>query len=241
MYAVLSDIHGNMYAFREILKDMENFEIESVILLGDLIDYGMQSNEVISYIRDSFKYKLVCNIWGNHEKAVAERDFTRFSSPRGAECARHTAKLLTDDSLRYITECMNKTGIQEFNIAGKRCLAVHGSLEDRFWKSVSPGNVRGDYSRYDIVFSGHSHCRHMFTEFYEADDPERRNKHAVMFINPGSAGQPRDHVPYVQYALLDTDTMSVNMRAVSYDIEAAMSLYDGSVDLFYRDRLKRGV
>ena len=28
MYAVLSDIHGNMYAFREILKDMEKHNRE---------------------------------------------------------------------------------------------------------------------------------------------------------------------------------------------------------------------
>ena len=81
----------------------------------------------------------------------------------------------------------------------------------------------------------------MFTRFYDHADPERRNKHAVLFINPGSVGQPRNHNPAAQYALLDTRTMAVVLRAVPYDVEAAMASYDGSVDDFYRARLKTGV
>ena len=55
MYAVLSDIHGNMYAFQKVLEDMKLFDIEGVILLGDLIDYGMQSNEVADYFNNEFE------------------------------------------------------------------------------------------------------------------------------------------------------------------------------------------
>ena len=62
-----------------------------------------------------------------------------------------------------------------------------------------------------------------------------------MFINPGSVGQPRNHNPKAQYALLDTKTMSVNLRAVSYDVNKAMALYNGSVNRFYMDRLKNGI
>ena len=61
------------------------------------------------------------------------------------------------------------------------------------------------------------------------------------FLNPGSVGQPRDHDPNAKYALIDIDTGSVLFRSVPYDIEAAMSLFDGSVDDFYRERLEFGV
>ena len=47
MYAVLSDIHGNLYALENVVRDMEQYPLDGVILLGDLIDYGMQSNEVV--------------------------------------------------------------------------------------------------------------------------------------------------------------------------------------------------
>ena len=43
-YAVISDIHGNLYALEKIMEDMKSFSVDGVILLGDLIDYGMQSN-----------------------------------------------------------------------------------------------------------------------------------------------------------------------------------------------------
>ena len=68
-----------------------------------------------------------------------------------------------------------------------------------------------------------------------------RNRHAVTFINPGSAGQPRNHNPCAQYMILDILQKNIYMRSVPYDVEAAMSLFDGSVDWFYRDRLKNGI
>ena len=34
--------------------------------------------------------------------------------------------------------------------------------------------------------------------FYKVDDPLMRNKKKVIFINPGSVGQPRNHNPHVR-------------------------------------------
>ena len=80
----------------------------------------------------------------------------------------------------------------------------------------------------------------MFEKYYETNDPDRRNKHAVYFINPGSVGQPRNHNPRAQYALFD-DKLNVYFRSVPYETDKAMRLYCGQVDVFYRDRLKYGV
>lgn len=240
-YAVLSDIHGNMYALQKALEDLKQFDIESVLLLGDLIDYGMQSNEVVECIRDSFPYNVCCNIWGNHERAIMLNDFTRFSSLRGTECAKHTASLLREDVRAYLRDNMKHEGILEMTLHSKKCLMVHGSLEDPYWKSIMPDNVRGDYSAYDVVISGHSHYSHAFTKFYDSEDPKRRNKHAVWFINPGSVGQPRNHNPNAQYALLNAEDGTVILRAVPYEVKKTMALYDSSVDAFYQQRLLIGV
>ena len=140
-----------------------------------------------------------------------------------------------------VGRCANRIANGEFTLDGKRCLAVHASLDDVFWKAVMPDNVRGDYKDFDIVFSGHSHYPHTFAKFYETCDPKRRNKHAALFVNPGSVGQPRNHDPQAQYAIFDSQTQSVMMRRVKYPVDKAMSLYDGSVDDFYRARLEYGV
>ena len=75
-YAILSDIHGNLFALREVANDFE--DIDYIILLGDLIDYGMQSNEVVEYIKENFSSKIICNIWGNHEKAILKEDLCQW-------------------------------------------------------------------------------------------------------------------------------------------------------------------
>lgn len=237
--AVLSDIHGNLFALKEVINDFT--DIDSMILLGDLIDYGMQSNEVVEYIKDNLASRIICNIWGNHENAILTKDFGHFSSPRGVKSAKFTASQLDDASKDYLNNELVHEGKYEFEINQKRVLAIHGSLADYYWKAIFPDNLNGDYLDYDIVLSGHSHYPHVFQKFYDADNPEMRNKKSVLFINPGSVGQPRNHNPDAQYAVLDSESMSVELKSVKYPKEKAMELFDGSVDDFYRKRLENGV
>lgn len=239
-YAILSDIHGNLYALKEVMDDLNNQNIESIIILGDLIDYGMQSNEVVHFIQNNLD-NIICNIWGNHEKAVLMEDFNHFSSQRGVDSAKFTASQLRKDSKNYLNTELIHEGKYEFEIDDKKVLAVHGSLTDYYWKAIFPDNLNGDYFAYDIVLSGHSHYPHVFQKFYEVDNPKFRNKKSVLFINPGSVGQPRNHNPNAQYAILDSELMSVELKSIKYPKKDAMALFDGSVDDFYRKRLENGI
>ena len=244
-YLILSDIHGNISAFDAVMKDCEKEEFEGIIILGDCIDYGMRSNEMIqkliSLSQGKWKGKIAVNIWGNHEKLVVDKDLERLSSDRGRVMAKYTADQLTELSVEYINSSMNKKGLEEFELEGLKALAVHGSLEDNYWKAIMPDNLRGDYSQYSFVFSGHSHYSHCFTKFYDCDNKAMRNKKAVIFINPGSVGQPRNHNPYAQYAVLSLPSKRVELRAVEYDILYEQSLFPKEIDEFYKTRLTNGV
>ena len=244
-YLILSDIHGNVSAFDAVLADCRNEIYNGVILLGDLIDYGMRSNEIIERIIElesgAWKDKIIVNIWGNHEKLVVDKDLERLSSDRGRVMAQYTAKQLSEGSLNYINFSMNKEGIRELMINDLKLLAVHGSLDDHYWKAISPDNLKGDYQNFDIVLGGHSHYSHCFTHFYPIDNPELRNKKAVIFINPGSVGQPRNQNPYAQYAVLSLPSKRVELRAVEYDVKYEQSLYPDEIDEFYKTRLTKGV
>lgn len=239
-YAILSDIHGNLHALNAVMDDLKD-NFDNIILLGDLIDYGMQSNEVTNYIKDNLSSKIICNIWGNHERAILTHDFNFFSSKRGVESAKFTDSQLSDDARCYLNNELINKGKYEFNLDNKNVLAVHGSLNDYFWKAIFPDNLNGNYIDYDIVLSGHSHYPHTFQKFYEVDNPDMRNKKSVLFINPGSVGQPRNHNPNAQYAILDTELMSVELKSVKYPVKEAMDLFDGSVDEFYQKRLENGI
>lgn len=238
---ILSDIHGNIEALVSILSFISgNYRDICMILLGDIIDYGQHSNEVIAELRQ-LPYPILCNIRGNHEEAIIQDDYRRFSSDRGRNCARYTRSVLNKKSWQYITEVISDNGLAEFEIAGKKCLAVHGSLEDIYWKSIRPETDLSAYQEYDYVFSGHSHIPLFFEGFFDTEDPCYRNKKKTVFINPGSVGQPRNHDPMAQFAMLDLETGTVEMIKVPYDIAKEQSAYHGQVDDFYRLRLENGV
>lgn len=240
LLAIMSDIHGNLNACMNSIESLKTKDIDALILLGDLIDYGMRSNEVIELIKE-LPYPVLCNIRGNHEQAVITGDFAKFSSERGRRCAQYTKSILSQDTLQYIMETMSDSGMYEFEYQGKKCLAVHGSLADIYWKSISPGQDLSAYQKYDYVFSGHSHLPHFFEVFFEADNPEYRNKRRAVFINPGSVGQPRNHNPMAQFAILNTETETIIFEKIAYDVTEEQKAYSGQVDDFYRKRLEIGV
>lgn len=238
---VLSDIHGNQAALHAVLDHIDStYQIDGCALLGDVIDYGMHSNEVVQILKD-MKYSIVCNILGNHEQAVLTQDYDQFSSERGRRCARYTRSILNDRTWEYIRNTMAGSGQSEFMLGEKKCLAVHGSLTDIYWKSIVPGQDLSDYRAYDYVFSGHSHLPHFMEVFYEADDPERRNRKKTVFINPGSVGQPRNLNPMAQCVVWNTETGNVIFEKIPYDITKEQEAYTGQVDDFYRKRLEAGV
>ena len=238
---IMSDIHGNLSALNQVLCVEDINDIDGIILLGDLIDYGPRSNEVVEVIKNIPKNKILVNIWGNHEKAIIDSDNSRFSSERGRKSAHYTQKNMRPETIEYINKNMESAGVKEFYLQDKKCLAVHGSLADIYWKSITHTESNIEYSDYDIVFSGHSHQPHFYEHFYEADNVEYRNKKKTMFINPGAVGQPRNHNRNAQYVILETDTWSIQMRSVEYAVEEECALFSQEVDSFYMERLKKGI
>lgn len=237
---ILSDIHGNLNALTSVLNDAAVYPIEGLALLGDLIDYGMHSNEVVNIIKNC-NYKVLCNIRGNHEQAVMEEKYDRFSSDRGRESAKYTRDNLSDETWEYLNNCMSKKGKAVFDIEGKKFLAVHGSLADEYWKSINAKTDMTAYAEYDYVLSGHSHIPHFIEEYYKTDDIVHRNKKKTIFINPGSTGQPRNLNNMAQYAILDTDSEEVSLKKVKYDIAGEQASFNDKVDVFYKERLESGV
>lgn len=238
---VLSDIHGNVTALRAVVDSIKSESgVEACILLGDVIDYGMHSNEVIEILQ-SFPFRFLCNIWGNHEHAIMTENYTRFSSDRGRQCARYTKSILNEDSVCYIEREMSPSGHCEFQVNGKRCLAVHGSLDDPYWFSLRPEQELSEYREYDYVFSGHSHHPHFFEKYYETDDACRRNRKKTVFINPGSVGQPRNRNNHAQYVVFDYEKEDVLFKKVCYNIKNEQKAYQGEVDEFYKRRLEFGI
>lgn len=238
---VMSDIHGNEQALNAVITKTEaNYRIDACFLLGDIIDYGMHSNEVIEMIK-KLPYPVFCNIRGNHEDAVVTDSYEHFSSERGEQSAKYTRSVLSEEAWQYIRHEMTSSGVYVFECAQRRCLAVHGSLADQYWKSINIEKDFLDYVDYDYVFSGHSHLPHFVEKYYPVEDARKRNKKKIIFINPGSVGQPRNHNPMAQFVVFDMETEAIFFDKAAYDISKEQSAYVGQVDEFYKERLEVGV
>jgi len=237
---ILSDIHANLSALNSVLNDVKKYSINKLILLGDHIDYGMRPNETIELL-NKIPYQIEVNLWGNHEKAIIDGNLTRFSSERGREFSRYTLQLLNNKAKDYINNKMCKDGFSEKTYNGKQYLIIHGSLEDTFWKSISPENINEQYLKYDYVLSGHSHIPCYLEKYYKIDNHNMHGKKKTVFINPGSVGQPRNHNPRACYAVIDTEAEWLHLNNVSYDIKTEQSLYGDNVHEFYKTRLEIGI
>ena len=63
--ALLSDIHGNEEALKVVLAAIDDLAVDQIICLGDSVDYGPRSQQVLSMLRE----RNIPSIKGNHDDA----------------------------------------------------------------------------------------------------------------------------------------------------------------------------
>lgn len=62
--ALISDIHGNFAGLQAVLADINQNHCDRILCLGDLVDGGLQSAEVVKYFQDS----SILSVQGNHDE-----------------------------------------------------------------------------------------------------------------------------------------------------------------------------
>lgn len=240
---ILSDIHANLSALEAALADAESrYEFDAYVILGDVINYGMRPDAVTERLQ-RLSLPIAAAIFGNHERALLDGDTSRFSTDRGRRILEYTRANVSDNTLRFLST-LAPEATANLDCGAKRILFVHGSLSDPFWGKMTPEEMsRDDYRPFDFVVCGHSHVPMLHEHFFDdSSRPDFRSKKRVVFINPGSVGQPRNHNPLAQYLFLDTDTETFCFHAVPYDIAAEQALFEGKgLDDFYKTRLSNGL
>ena len=218
---LLSDIHGNSDALKQVLENAPRHD--TVWVLGDLVDYGPEPHVVVDMIRELGPDVIVR---GNHDHAVAFNTDC-LCSPKTHELSVYTRenisyKLLSKEQINWLKTIPTKR-IVELN--GLKLYVVHGSprnplygylypdLEEDLLKlyltpsmlAVRPRVVRADY-----VVVGHTHI----VLNLRVDN--------TRVVNPGSVGQPRDGDNRASFAILDTDKGEFTVYRVKYPIEETL-------------------
>jgi diadenosine tetraphosphatase ApaH/serine/threonine PP2A family protein phosphatase len=222
--AILADIHANLTAFQAVLDDIERRgKVDECWCLGDVVGYGPDPCECIALLQ---KVCRVC-VAGNHDRAAAGKIDTSDFNPRAAEANEWTAKQLTPQDVRYLTNLPLTIEKGEFTLA-------HGSPRDPIWEYLfsineATENLTAFNTQYCLV--GHTHQPVVFTfsRFGESKVTKLEHESEVvlaekrLFINPGGIGQPRDGDPRASYGIYDSTIRTFTLYRVPYDIKAVQA------------------
>ena len=183
---IVADIHCNVEGLRIVLDRMG--QIDELICAGDAVYQFRFSNEVVALLRErNARYVL-----GNHERVLLGQ---------WGEAAR-SAPDVRGDLLEYMTAQPYKL---ETRVNGRKLVLVHGSPfepADEYLYPNSPNLQKLARIDADIIILGHTH--------YQMALPVGR----ALVVNPGSAGEPRDHRNGFRLsgAVLDTQTGEVTFH-----------------------------
>lgn len=212
---VISDIHGNSVALKEII---ERNEFDDLWVVGDLVDYGPDPGGVIDWIKELDPSIIVR---GNHDHAAA------YNVDCGCGSATHELSVLTREriTLQFLSRndldwlgripLNSETSVDEENyyvVHGSPRDPLHGYLYYHSGKALlesSLNGLGGERQHRQILIHGHTH----FQGSIHYKD--------ILLINPGSVGQPRDGDWRGSYLLIETQGNEARyvFGRVKYEVE----------------------
>lgn len=221
--AIVSDIHGNLDAFKCVLSDIDQSRVDAIVSLGDNIGYGPEPQQVVELIQE----RDIPSVIGNHELAVADERVLEFFNPLARQSIQKSIELLTESSLDYLCR-LDRYAIRY------GCRFVHGMPPrsvTTYLFEVTEGKLRDLFGEYPepLCFIGHTHTLELLTfdgvevvrePLREGIKPLTSGRRHL--VNCGSVGQPRDLNNKAKYLILDTTENHLEVRFVPYDISAVV-------------------
>ena len=237
---IISDVHGNLEALQAVWQLFDAEKVDTVWCLGDIVGYGANPSECLWEVRNRCSIILK----GNHDEASATLWGLDWFNEWARQAALWTHYQLSEQEISFLENlpASQKVEIESENLPV--VWLVHGSLRDPLTEYILNAHIAYEniglllskspstLSTPTLLFFGHSHV----AEVYFLPSPRSRKlRHqrflvttdlqiqqgGVYLINVGSVGQPRDGNPYASCGILDTETLTLRVARVPYDIERA--------------------
>lgn len=218
--AVISDIHGNLEAFIQVLADIGQAGVDAVFCLGDIVGYGPEPEASVQRLRR----QRIPSVVGNHELGLALTANLGAMNEGAWRSLVITKTLLTDESIQYL-------------LALPPTISAYGG---RFVHGCPPASATvylfdpdermleklfGTFAE-DLCFVGHTHTLALF-----GYDGVRVSKDGLTqgivelspacryIVNVGSVGQPRDRQNNnAKYIIWDSGQNTIEVRFVPYNV-----------------------
>jgi len=196
--AIISDIHGNIAAFRKVWEKVKNYPL--ILNAGDLTGYYPDINPIINQVNS----EKVKSILGNHDRFLVSGKLPKDINPEIIKPFQNNLQSISLKNMAYL-KSLKPNEILE--IDGLKIGLYHGSPfnEDEYIYPDSPLE-RFKKLDFDVLIMGHTHW------------PMVKKIGKMMIINPGSVGQPRDYDSRLSFAILDTKSKTVEIKRLKYDV-----------------------
>ena len=198
-YGVISDIHSNYPALREVMRRLDAEGVDDILCAGDIVGYNSMPNEVIKLLRDR---GTTC-ILGNHDRSAAREDYTSMNA-LAATALRWTVSQLKPENIDFLKSLHESAELGEIAI-------FHGSPfgpDDYTYEDLVDERLAA-YSCKPFTVLGHTHI------------PFVKRMSSATVLNPGSVGQPRDGDARASCIVLSESKQSI--VRVPYDVEEIIS------------------
>lgn len=216
---VISDIHGNLEALQAVLSDIDRLGLDTVVCLGDNIGYGPEPDQVLTLLRS----RDIPSLMGNHEWGLVDEKSLFWFNPQARCSLLQNKQLLSDDSLAYLKSL-------PVNMFFDDCLLVHACPPDSiktYLFEISPAQFSEIFleMEHDLCMVGHTHDLVLvsYTSGQVKMAPlvegvQTLDKKGKYIVNVGSVGQPRDGNNNAKYVIWDSETRTLEVRFVPYNI-----------------------
>ncbi|RLQ92758.1 metallophosphoesterase family protein [Planomicrobium sp. Y74] len=216
--AIISDIHGNIYALEAVLEDMKEKAIDSVYCLGDMIGIGPFSNEVLEAL---FAMDNMQMITGNHEESIlAVLTNEPYPKSRVNVKPHHEwiASRLKDEFIegllklpRQLNKTFDEHNIQFIHYPMNPSSSNDPISQDPFDQLGVPSvenfaHLQG-LENTELVCFGHDHSHHLFT------------CNNTTFYNTGSLGYSSK--AFARYGIIEINKNGYHISQINvpYDLE----------------------
>lgn len=210
--ALLADIHGNLPALEAVLRDLQPFQVDHVVIAGDAISWAPFSADVLEVIRR--EHWPV--IRGNHEYYLLDFDTPRAPAHWSEYSLLPWMHRQLNEQWRNVVATWPDTLSLRFADAPPLRI-IHGAPNNP-WKPLYADSSDEELAALlrdveeDWIVAGHTHLvteRHIRSE---------AGKQWHLF-NPGSVGVPLDGIRAASYMILDgnADGWQPTFRRVPFD------------------------
>lgn len=224
--AVLSDIHGNLEAFRACLDDARARGAERLVLLGDLVGYGADPGAVVDIAMEEVAGGAIA-LLGNHDEAAAAPGGAGGMNDMAAAAIAWTRTRLTPAQRGFIA-ALPLSAEED----GRLYVHAEASAPSR-WRYVTDAEAA---RRSMAATNAHTTvCGHVHKPaLYSLGDtgkltgfgpvpggpvPLGRGRQWLAVV--GAVGQPRDGDPSAGYLMIDTTPLQATWLRVPYDVAGA--------------------